>query len=117
MDWLYDLYPAAGTGGGLGTLQPDLLAENLAVAVLSESTPAERSRILQGLAPGQAVQALTVLSRAFSYQSDAAKMIDVALAADLPVMSEAVLQVGLQFPGMLASRAAALLVRAELDPD
>ncbi|WP_157779148.1 tetratricopeptide repeat protein [Micromonospora sp. WMMA2032] len=115
VDWLYGLYPAAGTGGGLGTLQPDLLAENLAVAVLSESTPAERSRILQGLAPGQAVQALTVLSRARSHQPDAAEMIDVALAADLPVMTEAVLQVGLQFPGMLAPRAAALLVTAELD--
>ncbi|MEU8220143.1 hypothetical protein AB0C47_30735, partial [Micromonospora taraxaci] len=117
VDWLYGLYPAAGAGGGLGTLQPDLLAENLAVAVLSESTPAERSRTMQGLAPGQAVQALTVLSRARSHQSDAAEMIDVALAADLPVMTEAVLQVGLQFPGMLASRAAALLVTAELDPD
>ncbi|MGC4773513.1 hypothetical protein ACLQ25_31685 [Micromonospora sp. DT44] len=117
VDWLYGLYPAAGTGGGLGTLQPDLLAENLAVTVLSESTPAERSRVLQGLAPGQAVQALTVLSRARSHQSDAAEMIDMALATDLPVMTEAVLQVGLQFPGMLASRAAALLVAAELDPD
>ncbi len=117
VDWLYGLYPAAGTGGVLGTLQPDLLAENLAVAVLSESTPAERNRILQGLAPGQAVQALTVLSRACSHQTDAAEMIDVALATDLPVMTEAVLQVGLQFPGMLASRATVLLVTADLDPD
>ncbi|MEO3780475.1 tetratricopeptide repeat protein [Micromonospora sp. B11E3] len=117
VDWLYGLYPAAGTGGGLGTLQPDLLAEDLAVAVLRESTPTERSRILQGLAPGQAVQALTVLSRARTHQSDAAAMIDVALTADVPVMTEAVLQVGLQFPGMLAPRVAALLVTAELDPD
>ncbi|MFD6664644.1 hypothetical protein ACFWDK_20035, partial [Micromonospora chalcea] len=117
VDWLYGLYPAAGTGGGLGTLQPDLLAEDLAVAVLYQSTPAERSRILHGLAPGQAVQALTVLSRARTHQSDAAEMIDVALAADLPVMTKAVLQIGLQFPGMLAPRVAALLVTAELDPD
>ncbi|MEU2615841.1 tetratricopeptide repeat protein, partial [Micromonospora sp. NPDC007271] len=117
VDWLYGLYPTAGTGGGLGTLQPDLLAEYLAVAVLHESTPAERSRILHGLAPGQAVQALTVLSRARTHQSDAAEMIDVALSADLPMMTEAVLQVGLQFPGMLAPRVTALLVTAELDPD
>ncbi|MEV4824560.1 hypothetical protein, partial [Micromonospora sp. NPDC049274] len=117
VDWLYGLYPAAGTGGGLGTLQPDLLAEDLAVAVLRESTPAERSMILHGLALGQAVQALTVLSRARTHQSDAAEMIDVALAAALPVMTEAVLQVGLQFPGMLAPRVAARLVTAELDPD
>ncbi|WP_231605125.1 hypothetical protein, partial [Micromonospora sp. HK10] len=116
VDWLYGLYPAARTGGGPGTLQPDLLAEDLAVAVLHESTPAERSRILQGLAPGQAVQALTVLSRARNHQSDAAEMIDVALTADLPVMTEAVLQVGLQFPGVLAPRVAALVATAELDP-
>ncbi|MFY1661164.1 hypothetical protein [Micromonospora sp. WMMD1274] len=115
VDWLYGLYP--GTDGGLGALQPDLLAEYLAVAVLYESTPAERSRILQGLAPGQAGQALTVLSRARSHQSGAAEMIDVALNADLPVMTEAVLQVGLQFPGLLAPRVTDLLATAELDPD
>ncbi|MFI0792002.1 tetratricopeptide repeat protein, partial [Micromonospora rubida] len=117
VDWLYGLYPGAGTGGGLGTLQPDLLAEDLAVAVLRESTPAERSRMLHGLAPGQAMQALTVLSRARTHQPDATEMIDVALTADLPVMTEAVLQVGLQFPGILAPRATALLATAELDPD
>ncbi|MEG3635532.1 hypothetical protein [Micromonospora palythoicola] len=117
VSWLYGLYPQAGTGGGLGTLQPDLLAEDLAVAVLRESTPAERGRILHGLAFGQAVRALTVLSRARSHQSDAAEMIDVALRADLPVMTEAVLQVGLQFPGMLSPRVTELLVTAELDPD
>ncbi|MEU5554114.1 hypothetical protein ABZ738_30510, partial [Micromonospora sp. NPDC047793] len=116
VDWLYGLYPQAGNGGGLGTLQPDLLAEDLAVAVLRESTPAERSMILHGLTPSQAVRALTVLSRARSHQSDATEMIDVALAADLPVMTEAVLQVGLQFPGVLAPRVTDLLVAAELDP-
>ncbi|WP_320069327.1 tetratricopeptide repeat protein [Micromonospora sp. RTGN7] len=116
VDWLYGLYPGAGTGGGLGTLQPDLLAEDLAVAVLRESTLAERSRVLHGLASGQAMQALTVLSRARTHQADATEMIDVALTADLPVMTEAVLQVGLQFPGILAPRVAALLATAELGP-
>ncbi|WP_406083567.1 tetratricopeptide repeat protein [Micromonospora zamorensis] len=117
VSWLYGLYPQAGTGGGLGMLQPDLLAEDLAVAVLRESSPAERRKILHGLARGQAARALTVLSRARSHQSDAAELIDVALKADLPVMTEAVLQIGLQFPGMLAPRVTDLLVTAELDPD
>ncbi len=116
VDWLYGLYPA-GTGDELGTLQPDLLAEDLAVAVLRESRPAQRRTILSGLAVGQAVRALTVLSRARTHQPGAAEMIDVALTADLPVMTEAVLQVGLQFPGTLAPRVADLLATAELDPD
>ncbi|MDG4763765.1 tetratricopeptide repeat protein [Solwaraspora sp. WMMD406] len=117
VSWLFALYPSAATGGGLGTLQPDLLAEDLAVAVLRESSPSERAAIVRGLAVNQAVRALTVLSRAHAHQSDAAQMIDVALAADVPVMTEAVLQVGLQFPGVLAPRLAILLGTAELDAD
>ncbi|GAB3812636.1 hypothetical protein GCM10027605_54810 [Micromonospora zhanjiangensis] len=115
--WLYGLYPAAGAGDGLGTLQPDLLAEDLAVAVLRESTAAQRRGILHGLAVGQAGRALTVLSRARSHQPDAETMIDEALATDLPVMTEAVLQIGLQFPQVLAPRVVALLAAAEIDPE
>ncbi|MFI6066537.1 hypothetical protein ACIA47_14895 [Micromonospora sp. NPDC051227] len=117
VSWLYGLYPVAEAGSGLGMLQPDLLAENLAVAVMHERAPDDRITILQDLAPSQAVRALTVLSRARTHQPDAAEMIDVALAADIQVMTEAVLQVGLQFPGTLAPRITSLLTTANLDPD
>jgi tetratricopeptide (TPR) repeat protein len=114
--WLRGLYPTAGTGGPLGTLQPDLLAEALAVGTLRECTPAERTAIFSGLTAAQAVQALLVLGRASAHRSDAAEMIDAALAADVPRMTEAVLQVGLQFPGRFAARTASLLMATHLDP-
>ena len=114
--WLRSLYPAAGRDGPLGTLQPDLLAEALAVDMLTDCTPAERTAILRGLTATQAAQALTVLGRAASHRREATTMIDAALAADVPRMTEAVLEVGLLFPGRFAARAAALLATAPVDP-
>ncbi|WP_229402081.1 hypothetical protein [Micromonospora okii] len=107
--WLRGLYPAAGSGGALGTLQPDLLAEGLAVAVLRDCAPAERAAVFSGLPRAQAVRALTVLGRACAHQPDADEMIEAALGADLPMMTEAVLRVGTQFPGRFAARVANLL--------
>ncbi|MGW1061822.1 hypothetical protein [Micromonospora rubida] len=115
--WLRNLYPSAGSGGALGTLQPDLLAEGLAVAVLRDCAPAEQMAVFSGLPRAQAVRALTVLGRACVHQPDAVKVIEIALSADVPVMTEAVLQVGTQFPGRFAARVATLLMTAAIDPE
>jgi tetratricopeptide (TPR) repeat protein len=117
--WLRQLYPAGAAAAGsgcLGTLQPDLLAEHLAVQVLMGCTAAQRSVILTGLGAGQAVRALTVLGRAVSDQPAVAGLLDEVLAADLVVMAGAVLGVARQFPGVFAARLAAVLATAEVDP-
>ncbi|MBY8872515.1 hypothetical protein K7640_11790 [Micromonospora sp. PLK6-60] len=117
--WLYRLYPAeaGATAGRLGTLQPDLLAEHLAVRALAGCTAAERTALFGRLAVGQAVQALTVLGRAAADRVAAGHaevdgFIDEALAADVPTMAEAVVRVAVQFPGRYAARMTALLTDA-----
>jgi tetratricopeptide (TPR) repeat protein len=113
--WLSGLYPAEDQAAGrLGTLQPDLLAEHLAVRVLTDSTQQQRAMLFRGLAVGQAVQALTLLGRAAAdpARADSADVdgfIGEALAADVPTMAEAVVRVAVQFPGRYASRMATLL--------
>ncbi|MFJ6169206.1 tetratricopeptide repeat protein [Micromonospora orduensis] len=114
--WLRGLYPADDNlaAGRLGTLQPDLLAEHLAVEVLAACTVAQRETLFRGLAVGQAVQALTLLGRAAAGHAgaddaDVDGLIREALAADVPTMAEAVVQVAVQFPGRYASRMAKLL--------
>ncbi|WP_433342596.1 hypothetical protein [Micromonospora sp. CA-111912] len=115
--WLRNLYPPVGSGGALGTLQPDLLAEGLAVAVLRDCAPAEQVAVFSGLPRSQAVRALTLLGRACAHQPDAVGVIEVALSADVPVMTEAVLQIGTQFPGRFAPRVANLLTTTTIDPE
>ncbi|MEV4724586.1 tetratricopeptide repeat protein [Micromonospora humida] len=112
--WLADLYPAAD-GTGLGVVQPDLLAETLAVRVLMDYPAADRARVFTGLTVGQAMRALTVLGRARTHQGDAAALIEVALGVDVPRMVEAVVRVGVQFPGVFTPGAVRLLADAEID--
>ncbi|MEV6798600.1 tetratricopeptide repeat protein [Micromonospora rifamycinica] len=112
--WLGDLY-AAPDGTGLGVVQPDLLAETLAVRVLRDYPAADRARVFTGLTVAQAVRALTVLGRARTHQDDAAELIGVALGVDVPRMVEAVLQVGVQFPGVFTPGAVRLLADADID--
>ncbi|MEU3456802.1 tetratricopeptide repeat protein [Micromonospora sp. NPDC006766] len=114
--WFYGLYPADGNGaaGRLGTLQPDLLAEHLAVQALAGYTAPERQALFRRLTIEQAVQALTVLGRAASDQvaaghAEVDEFISEALAADVPTMAEAVVRVAVQFPGRYAARMATLL--------
>ncbi|MFF3866976.1 tetratricopeptide repeat protein [Micromonospora sp. NPDC001898] len=115
--WLSGLYPVDDNpvpAGRLGTLQPDLLAEHLAVGVLGGCTAEERGELFRGLVVGQAVQALTVLGRAALdhasvEHADLDGFIGEALAADIPTMTEAVIQVAVQFPGRFASRMATVL--------
>ncbi|SCE66784.1 Tetratricopeptide repeat-containing protein [Micromonospora matsumotoense] len=114
--WLADLYPAAD-GTGLGVVQPDLLAEALVVRVLRDYPAADRARVFTGLTVAQAVRALTVLGRARTHQADAAALIEVALGVDVPRMVEAVLQVGVQFPGVFTPGAVRLLADADIDLD
>ncbi|WP_329012104.1 tetratricopeptide repeat protein [Micromonospora rifamycinica] len=112
--WLADLYPATD-GTGLGVVQPDLLAETLAVRVLRDYPAADRARVFAGLTMAQAVRALTVLGRARTHQADAAALIETALGVDVPRMVEAVLQVGVQFPGVFTPGAVRLLADADID--
>ncbi|MGW5667032.1 hypothetical protein ACWEVO_03570, partial [Micromonospora sp. NPDC003776] len=120
--WLRGLYPAdesPSAEGRLGTLQPDLLAEHLAVGVLGKFSANEREALFRGLGVGQAVQALTLLGRAAVdhaavEEAEVDGFIGEALAADVATMAEAVVQVALQFPGRYAPRMAMLL--AEQSP-
>ncbi|WP_420116521.1 hypothetical protein [Micromonospora sp.] len=112
--WLADLYPTAD-GTTLGVVQPDLLAEALAVRVLRDYPAADRARVFTGLTVAQAVRALTVLGRARTHQGDAVALIEVALGVDVPRMVEAVVQVGVQFPGVFTPGVVRLLADAEID--
>ncbi|MEV4515588.1 hypothetical protein AB0K00_42350 [Dactylosporangium sp. NPDC049525] len=112
--WLRDLYPSL-VPGLLGAIQLDLLAEDLAVQMLRGCTAAQRVGVLSALTVQQAVQALTVLARAGVHQPDADALIDVALSADVPVMTEAVLSIGVQFPGRFTPQIVELLATADLD--
>ena len=79
--WLYELYPA-GAHGQLGSLQPNLLAETHVAEQLA-SDRALALGCLRGLMEGQAVQALTVLARAWAHHPDAEQVIVAALHDDL----------------------------------
>ncbi|HEY1621737.1 MAG TPA: tetratricopeptide repeat protein [Streptosporangiaceae bacterium] len=82
--WLADLYPVPAGGEGtewIGALQPDPLAERLAVSVLSRH-PGLAGRLLAGLGEARAERALTVLARAALTQPAALPLIGQALDAD-----------------------------------
>ena len=79
--WLFGLYPA-GPDRRLGTVQPDLLAEHHAVTQLA-ADPALVRAVLHDLTARQAVQALTVLARAWELHRNAEQVIEAALRGDL----------------------------------
>ncbi|MEU4693741.1 tetratricopeptide repeat protein [Actinoplanes sp. NPDC023714] len=112
--WLRSLYPTAT--GVLGTVQPDLLGETLAVEALRGYRAGQRSVVFSDLTVAQAAQALTVLARACEHQLDAQAFIEEALTVEVPTMTEAVLEVAMQFPGRFSARMASLLASADLDP-
>jgi tetratricopeptide (TPR) repeat protein len=122
-DWLYGLYPAhdgddPGDGAGrLGSVQPDLLAEYLAVQTMTGLSPQEKAQVFSRLTLPQAVTALTTLGRAHSHHSQEAEaLIETALAADPPTMAEAALRLATQFPGLIAGRLLDLLATASFTP-
>ncbi|MBB4765717.1 tetratricopeptide repeat protein [Actinoplanes digitatis] len=114
VSWLSGLYPA-GQGSALGVVQPDLLAESVATRVLTECGVQERARVLSGSSAAQAVRVLTVLGRARVHQAGVDTLIDAALGVDVPGMVEAVIEVGVQFPGIFTSRVVALLADATIE--
>jgi hypothetical protein len=114
-DWLTDLYPALD--GKPGTLQPDLLAEHLALDVLKTCTEPQRSLIFSDLTVDQAAHALTMLGRATQDHADTAALIDTALTTDPETMTHAVIRVARQFPGTFAPRLTQLLAIADLGLD
>ena len=82
VDWLRILYPETAEGPGrLGTLQPSMLAETLAVETLTKCSPGERGRILAGLSHRQAEQARRVLTRALRHRPDAQRFVQEVIAA------------------------------------
>jgi len=88
--WLAGLYP--GAGAGMGSVQPDLLAEQHAVTELA-ADPVLARAVLSGLEGRQAVRALTVLGRAWDLYEEAGPVIGAALRADLAGLAAAAGQV------------------------
>ncbi|WP_203794802.1 hypothetical protein, partial [Actinoplanes derwentensis] len=111
--WLAGLYPRGEAG--LGVVQPDLLAETLAARVIDRCGPVDRARVFADLTVAQAVRALTVLGRARIHYAGADALIDAALGVDVACMAEAVVHVGVQFPGVFTSRMVDRLASAEVD--
>lgn len=84
--WLRDLYPVPQTTEGqqewMGSLQPDLIAEQLIVSVLSE-WPKSISLLFRGLKGKRAARALTTLARAALTDAAAEHQLDMALKSNL----------------------------------
>jgi hypothetical protein len=117
--WLGRLYPPDTTEGGLGTLQPDLLAEALAVAVLHDLTAEQQVAVLSGLTLPRAKRALTVLGRACVHQPPAIPIIRAASNADPQRFLEASLSISTPVPEVFAlgnvTALIALLRRRSID--
>ena len=84
--WLHDLYPvgspAADQYEWVGSLQPDLIVEQLVVTVLSQS-PDLIPALFRGLTGRRATRALTILARAVLNSSAALNQLDLALKSNL----------------------------------
>ena len=122
--WLADLYPSdstdttdRGAGSGLGTLQPDLLAEHLAMRTLTACTTTQITAIVDGLSHTQAVQVLTVLGRARTSYPSLDVVLPAVLGADVSTMTEAVITVARQFPGLYTPTIVTQLASADLTPE
>jgi tetratricopeptide (TPR) repeat protein len=114
--WLAGQYPGDAGGEGLGTVQPDLLAETLAVRALHRCTVSQRRALFNGLPKRQVIQLLTVLGRARTHQDNVEVLIDEALSTDLQQMTMAVIEIAIQFPGVFTGRILAALQEGEFDP-
>jgi tetratricopeptide (TPR) repeat protein len=79
--WLAGLYPA-GPDGRMGLLQPDMLAQTLAVMLLS-ADPVLARALLRNLPRRQAEHALSMLVRAGARHRAASEVLEAALHYDL----------------------------------
>nr|MDT0663453.1 tetratricopeptide repeat protein [Micromonospora sp. DSM 115978] len=118
--WLSALYPATMPDGlrisEIGTLEPDLLAEHLAVEVLVNCTPAERTVVFTGLQPRQARRALTLLGQAHTHRSaDVLPILESAISADVPILGAIAIRLTRLFPGLFTPILLTVLPRTELD--
>jgi tetratricopeptide (TPR) repeat protein len=113
--WLYELYPE-DTEGRLGSLQPDLLAENHVVNQLARDSELAAA-CLRELPEAQAEHALTVLARAWEHQAEAPRLIANALNADLTHLVLAAARVALQTHNALGKLLANALENAPISLD
>ena len=120
--WLTGLYPA-DPGRRWGSLQPDRLAEHLAVSVLTDD-PDLLPGLLTAATAGQTVQALSVVTRALTNPSvlpDRRTLLlgelTALLAARLDQLAPVALQVATQTaaPGPLLTAVEAAATSADLD--
>jgi tetratricopeptide (TPR) repeat protein len=115
--WLRELYPATGSASDqLGALQPDTLAEHLAVDVCVDIGDDGLADLVHGISQSQAVRALTVLGRAATRDDRADRIVDALIALGVIVVLEAAIQVAPQFPKFYSDRVAIFLAHNELTP-
>ena len=111
--WLTDLYPhPAGHPQALGSVQPDLIAETLAVTVLHDLPPDQLHHLATAVTADQATQALTVLARAATRRPAADTLIDPLINAEPFAMAQAAIRIARQFPGRYDQRLLTLATSA-----
>jgi hypothetical protein len=97
--WLHDLYPVRSSTRGqpewIGSLQPDLIAEQLIVTTLSQ-IPDLIPTLFHGLAERRALRALTTLARAALTTPAALHYLDIALRSDLENLTVTALAVAVE---------------------
>ncbi len=96
--WLHDLYPVPQLTADrewIGSLQPDLIAEQLVVSVLSQQTDLIPA-LFKGLTEKRATRALTILGRAALTDPMAEQQLDLALASDLEHLAVPALTVAVE---------------------
>jgi tetratricopeptide (TPR) repeat protein len=97
--WLHDLYPVPQTIAGeqewIGSLQPDLIAEQLVVRVLAQH-PELMPALFRELTGKRATRALTVLARAALADPVAGHQLDVAFTSDLEHLAVPALAVAVE---------------------
>ena len=97
--WLRDLYPVPPSGSGqrewMGSLQPDLIVEQLVVSVLGQQ-PDLIPALFAGLAERRASRALTILARAALTDPAAGQQLESALNSDLEHLAVPALAVAVE---------------------
>jgi tetratricopeptide (TPR) repeat protein len=111
--WLYGLYPGDDR---LGTLRPDLLAETYVIGQLAKD-PDLAKACMWNLSGEQALNALTVLARAWVHHKDARAVIADALYDDLTHLALPAAIVALQTRSELGSLLSAALRDADAPLD
>ncbi|MFC0037373.1 hypothetical protein, partial [Actinomadura rayongensis] len=104
--WLRQLYP--GEGGRVDVLRPDLLAERHASDQLAGHQLLRRA-CFTGLELSQAVQALTVLTRACAHHDRAPELLDQVLRENLIGLADAAIVVAVQTGTRLGDLLASVL--------